>query len=80
MTGSLQRFVYERELPVDKRAVIFRSREFRQNAILQLVQGGQVLNQKQVGRLAASASLTLSGAWVEKVDYSAEPLKLVIQS
>ena len=79
-TGSLQRFVYEHELPVGKRAVIFRSREFRQHATLQLFQGGRVLDQEQVRRLAANTSLTLSGEWVEKVDYSAEPVKLVIQT
>ncbi|HEX5839748.1 MAG TPA: hypothetical protein VFY26_18075 [Anaerolineales bacterium] len=37
------------------------AREFRQHATLQLFQGGRVLYRKQVGRLAAPTSLTLSG-------------------
>ncbi len=58
----------------------FRSSEFRQNAALQFTQGGRVLYQKQLSRLNANTSLTLSGEWVSKVDYAGEPVKLVIHS
>ena len=34
---------------------------------------------KKVGWLKANVALNLSGAWVEKVDYAGEPVKLVIQ-
>jgi hypothetical protein len=57
----------------------FRSHEFCQNVNLQLVQSGQVLYQKQFSRLRANDSLNLSAEWVEKVDYSGEPVKLVLQ-
>ena len=57
----------------------FRSEEFRQDAILQIRQGERVLHQKRWRRLDASTSLALSGAWVEKVEYTGAPVKLVIQ-
>ena len=56
----------------------FRSDEFRQNARLQLSQGGRVLYQKRLGRLIANTSLSLSGEWTEKVDFSGEPVQLVV--
>ena len=55
------------------------SKEFRQNATLQLKQGGRVLYEKRVGWLRANVALGLSGEWVEKVDYAGEPVQLVIQ-
>jgi L-2-hydroxyglutarate oxidase LhgO len=58
----------------------FRSREFRQKALLQLTQGGRVLYQKSLGHLKANASLNLEGDWVEKVDFTGEPVKLVVQA
>jgi hypothetical protein len=58
----------------------FRSNAFRQNASLQLIQGGRVLYQKRLRRLTANISLDLSGEWVGKADFSGEPVKLVIQS
>jgi pyruvate/2-oxoglutarate dehydrogenase complex dihydrolipoamide dehydrogenase (E3) component len=58
----------------------FRSREFRQNVTLQLMQGARVLYQKHLNRLNANISLNLSGVWVEKVDYAGEPVKLVLQA
>ena len=58
----------------------FWSREFRQNATLQLTQAGRVLYQKQLGRLPANVSLNLSSEWVSKVEYAGEPVKLVIHS
>ena len=57
----------------------FWSKEFRQNATLQLKQGGRVLYEKRVGWLRANVALGLSGEWVEKVDYAGEPVQLVIQ-
>jgi L-2-hydroxyglutarate oxidase LhgO len=58
----------------------FRSREFRQNIHLQLTQGGRVLYQKKMSRLFANTSLNLSSDWVEKVDFTGEPVKLVVQA
>jgi glycerol-3-phosphate dehydrogenase len=57
----------------------FWSKEFRKNATLQLKQGERVLYEKKVGWLKANVALSLSSAWVEKVDYAKEPVKLVIQ-
>lgn len=57
----------------------FWSKEFRQNATLQLKQGGRVLYEKRVGWLRANVALSLSGEWVEKADYAGEPVQLVIQ-
>jgi phosphosulfolactate synthase (CoM biosynthesis protein A) len=58
----------------------FRSGEFRKNAQLQLRQGGRVLYQKRLGHLHANTSLRLVSDWVEKVDFSGEPVKLVVQA
>jgi glycerol-3-phosphate dehydrogenase len=57
----------------------FRSHEFRQNVDLQLTQVGQVLYQKHYRLLPANAALNLSSAWAAKVDFSSEPVKLVVQ-
>jgi glycerol-3-phosphate dehydrogenase len=57
-----------------------RSHEFRRNATLQLSQGGRVLYQKRLDRLDANTSLNLESIWVEKVKYTGEPVKLVIQT
>ncbi|MEP7134276.1 MAG: FAD-dependent oxidoreductase [Chloroflexota bacterium] len=57
----------------------FWSKEFRQDATLQLKQGGRVLYEKKIGWLKANVALSLSGEWIEKVDYAKEPVKLVIQ-
>jgi hypothetical protein len=66
------------DAPVD--GFRFRSNEFRQNATLQLTQGGRVLYQKRWSRLNANTSLNLSADWVQKVDYAGEPVKLVLQA
>jgi thioredoxin reductase len=65
-------------LPVD--GFRFRSREFRRKATLQLIQGGRVLYQKSMSHLRANVSLNLDGGWVGKVDFTGEPLKLVVQA
>jgi hypothetical protein len=57
----------------------FWSKEFRKNGTLQLKQGERVLYERKFGWLKANAALSLSGEWVEKVDYAKEPVKLVIQ-
>jgi glycerol-3-phosphate dehydrogenase len=57
----------------------FWSKEFRKNATLQLKQGERVLYERKFGWLKANVALSLSGEWVEKVDYAKEPVKLVIQ-
>lgn len=57
----------------------FWSKEFRQNAVLQLKQGGRVLYEKRLGWLKANVALSLSGEWVEKVNYDGRAVKLVIQ-
>ncbi len=55
------------------------SKEFRKNATLQLKQDERVLYEKKIGWLKANVALSLTGDWVEKVDYAGEPVKLVIQ-
>lgn len=57
----------------------FRSKEFRQNVNLQLTQAGRVLYQQRWRHLVANTSLNLNGEWVEKVDFTGAPVKLVIQ-
>jgi hypothetical protein len=57
----------------------FRSGKFRQNATLQLTQAGRVLYQKRWNRLNANTALNLSGEWVRNVDFTCEPVKLVLQ-
>jgi NADPH-dependent 2,4-dienoyl-CoA reductase/sulfur reductase-like enzyme len=64
------------DVPVDR--FWFRSNEFREDVNLQLTQGGHVLYQKRVSRLNANTSLNLSGEWLEKLDFTGEPVKLVI--
>jgi len=66
------------DVPVD--GFRFWSDEFRKNATLQLKQGVRVLYEKKVGWLKANVALSLSGEWVEKVDYAKEAVQLVIQS
>jgi hypothetical protein len=58
----------------------FRSKEFRQNAYLQLTQDGRVLYQKHLRTLHANTSLNLSGEWLANVDFAAEPVKLVVRA
>jgi hypothetical protein len=66
------------DAPVD--CFWFRSDEFRQNIDLQLRQGKRVLYQKHLRRLTANTSLELNSEWIKKVDFTGEPVKLVIQS
>jgi hypothetical protein len=66
------------DVPVER--FWFRSNDFRQNVNLQFMQGGRVLYQKRLSRLIANTSLSLSGEWMEKVDFTGEPIKLVIPS
>jgi hypothetical protein len=58
----------------------FRSREFRRKATLQLTQGGRVLYQKSLSRLNANVSLNMESRWVEKADFTGEPVKLVVHA
>jgi hypothetical protein len=58
----------------------FRSNEFRRNVNLQVLQGERTLYQKQLSRLIANTSLSLSGEWIKKADLAGEPVKLVIHS
>jgi hypothetical protein len=58
----------------------FWSREFRRDVTLQLKQGARVLFEKRFARLKANVALSLSSAWVEKVDFAGEPIKLVVES
>jgi hypothetical protein len=57
----------------------FWSKEFRKNSTLQLKQGERVLYEKKLGWLKANVALNLSSEWIEKVDYTSQPVKLVIQ-
>lgn len=56
----------------------FRSNEFRRNVSLQLWQGTRVLYQKHVRRLIANTSLSLRSEWITNIDFTGEPIKLVI--
>jgi glycerol-3-phosphate dehydrogenase len=58
----------------------FWSKEFKQNATLQLVQDAQVLFEKKIGWLKANVALSLVSDWVEKVDFGKGPVKLVMQT
>jgi hypothetical protein len=66
------------DAPVDR--FWFRSNEFRQNVNVQLRQGERVLYQKHLRRLLANTSLGLNSEWIGNVDFTAEPVKLVIHS
>ncbi|HEY9526200.1 MAG TPA: hypothetical protein VIR02_03900, partial [Anaerolineales bacterium] len=66
------------DVPVDR--FWFRSNEFRRNVNLQVLQGNRTLYQKQLSRLIANTSLSLSGEWIRKADLTGEPVKLVIHS
>jgi L-2-hydroxyglutarate oxidase LhgO len=57
-----------------------RSGEFRQNVNLQLAQAGRVLYQKSIRLLHANASLNLSSEWVAKVNFTGEPVQLVVRA
>jgi glycerol-3-phosphate dehydrogenase len=58
----------------------FWSKEFRKNVTLQLKQGPRVLYEKKIGWLKANVALNLESSWVEKVDFTKEPVKLVMQT
>ncbi|HJQ13592.1 MAG TPA: FAD-dependent oxidoreductase, partial [Anaerolineales bacterium] len=66
------------DAPVD--GFWFRSNEFRQNVKLRVLQGERVLYQKHLRRLSANTSLELSSAWIGNVEFTGEPVKLVIHS
>ncbi len=66
------------DAPVDR--FWFRSNTFRQNVNIQFRQGSHVLHQKHLRRLLANTSLGLSSEWIGNVDFTAEPVKLVIDS
>jgi hypothetical protein len=57
----------------------FRSDRFCEKALLQVRQSDHILYQKQFRRLNANTSLNLSSDWIEKVDFTGEPVKLVVQ-
>lgn len=64
------------DVPVD--GFRFWSRQFRENAILQVRQGGRILHEKKVGWLKANVALKLSSEWVGKADLTSEPVKLIV--
>ncbi|HET6594738.1 MAG TPA: FAD-dependent oxidoreductase [Anaerolineales bacterium] len=66
------------DAPVDR--FWFRSDEFRQNVTVEFRQGERVLYQKHLRRLLANTSLGLNSEWIGNVDFTAEPVKLVIHS
>jgi NADPH-dependent 2,4-dienoyl-CoA reductase/sulfur reductase-like enzyme len=53
--------------------------EFRKNVTLQLKQGGRVLYERRIRRLQANVALRLGSDWVQKVDFTKEPVQLVIR-
>ena len=66
------------DIPVEE--FRFWSREFRNNTALQLKQGTRVLFEKKINWLKANVALSLDSAWVQKVDFEKEPIKLVMQT
>jgi glycerol-3-phosphate dehydrogenase len=55
-----------------------RSRAFRDHATLQVRQGQRVIYQQKFRRLLANTSINLTGDWVNRVDFSGEPLTIGI--
>jgi hypothetical protein len=55
-----------------------RSHEFRDQAALQVRQGQSILYTQKFRRLLANTSVNFSGEWVNRVDFSGEPLVIKI--
>jgi NADPH-dependent 2,4-dienoyl-CoA reductase/sulfur reductase-like enzyme len=55
-----------------------RAREFRDRVTLKILQNQKVLYSRKYRRLVANTSLDISGEWVERVDFSGEPLKVEV--
>jgi L-2-hydroxyglutarate oxidase LhgO len=55
-----------------------RSSEFRHHGTLEVIQGQRVLYRQKFRRLLANTSVGLSGDWTERVDFSGEPLQIVV--
>lgn len=56
----------------------FQSREFRQDALLRLAQGGRVLYQERIAHLRANTPLNLGSTWVERVDPAGESVVMSV--
>ena len=55
-----------------------RSREFRDQAALQICQGQSILYTQKFRRLLANTSVNVSSEWVNRVDFSGEPLVIKV--
>ncbi len=55
-----------------------RSPEFCHHATLEVTQGQRVLYRQIFRRLLANTSISFSGDWTKQVDFSGEPLKIVV--
>jgi hypothetical protein len=55
-----------------------RSREFRDHILLTARQGQKVLFRQKFKCLPANTSVSLSGAWTQRVDFSGEPVKIEV--
>jgi thioredoxin reductase len=56
-----------------------RSPEFRDHAMLEVIQGERVLYRQNIRRLLANTSLSFPGNWTEQVNFSGEPLEIVVR-
>ena len=55
-----------------------RSHEFRDQERLKVMQGQRILFQQKFRRLLANTSINLSSEWVTHVDFSGEPVKIIV--
>jgi hypothetical protein len=57
-----------------------RSHEFRDQATLTVMQGQRVLFRQNFRHLLANTSINLSSEWVRSVDFSGDPVSIIIES
>jgi hypothetical protein len=55
-----------------------RSQEFRDHSLLKVMQGPKLLHQQKFKRLLANTSIDISSEWIERVDYSGDPIRVEI--
>jgi glycerol-3-phosphate dehydrogenase len=57
-----------------------RSHEFRNHIALKVMQGQRILYNQKFRRLLANTSIKISSGWVKLVDFSGEPLKVMLDT
>jgi len=73
-------WIYPNVLSPDALPDIFwiRAHDFRTHATLTIRQGQKILYSRKIRRLLANTSVKLSGEWIRRVDFSAEPVKVLV--